>query len=94
MKHQHSSCACFFSLLFIHTWWSPKSCPQVLLKGLGWVVAMGTPPSTPQPRHLPISLCLYLSLPRSPSLSSMVMSGLHWELNEVDCPLVSAISGN
>lgn len=39
-------------------------------------------------------LGLYLSLSRTRFPSQMVMSGLHWELNEVDCPLVSAISGN
>lgn len=45
-------------------------------------------------RHSPMQLGLYLSLPRTLFPSQMVMSGLHWELNEVDCPLVSAISGN
>lgn len=44
------------------------------------------------PAHLPLPL--FIPPARSPSLSLMVMSGLHWELNEVDCPLVSAISGN
>lgn len=53
-------------------------------------------PSTTAQSQAPTQAAQSLFIPPmlSLSLSQMVMSGLHWELNEVDCPLVSAISGN
>lgn len=83
-----------FSLLPIHTCWSFQWSPRALPKGLHW--EGGASPSDPHQSQVLTHGAWSLFIPptHSLSLSQMVMSGLHWELNEVDCPLVSAISGN